>query len=454
MTSIHNCVRSMATEMCFSPILPASRMHQQKTSIWVEINYSVEKHKPINLGQGFPDILPKSHVLDSIKALGSIDVNPLLHQYTRSMGHPRLVNVLAKLYTPFMRCDQKLYQQSGPLMSHSFAPTKEINPFKEVLVSIGAYGSLYAAISAFVDHNDEVIIMDPSFDCYAPMTVLAGGKPIHVPLTPKLVSGEELTSDCWRLDMSELESKISKRTKMLIINTPHNPLGKVFDLDELEALADVCVRHNLVCVSDEVYEWLVFPPKKHIKIASLPGMWSRTLTIGSSGKTFSVTGWKLGWTIGPSNLIEVMQLHQQNSVYTCPTPIQEAVARSLEIELPLINTPESYFQEMCRLIEPKGRRMVQKLNELGMVAVRPTGGYFLIADVSKINVPENQLDDDKSVEYDVRFNNWMMQKKGVSAIPMSVFYSEANKYLGSNYLRFCFFKEDSTLDMAYEKLKT
>uniref|UniRef100_A0A183AQC9 kynurenine--oxoglutarate transaminase n=1 Tax=Echinostoma caproni TaxID=27848 RepID=A0A183AQC9_9TREM len=152
----------------------------------------------------------------------------------------------------------------------------------------------------------------------------------------------------------------------------------------LMIIADACCRHNLVCVSDEVYEWLVFPPKQHHKIASLPGMWSRTLTIGSAGKTFSVTGWKLGWTVGPANLIHGMQLHQQNTVYTCPTPIQEATARSLEIELPLLSTPESYFEEMRRTIEPKGRKMVERLNKIGMSAVRPTGGYFLFADVSKM----------------------------------------------------------------------
>ncbi|VDP70720.1 unnamed protein product [Schistosoma mattheei] len=252
-----------------------------------------------------------------------------------------------------------------------------------------------------------------------------------------------------------MESKITSKTKVLLLNTPHNPLGKVFNREELESIADVCIRHNLVCISDEVYEWLVFPPNHHIKIASLPGMWSRTLTIGSAGKTFSVTGWKLGWTIGPANLIQAMQLHQQNTVYTCPTPLQvintfqlqyqfpllyEAVARSLEIELPLLNTHESYFNEMCALIEPKGRNMVKKLNEIGMIAVRPTGGYFLVADISKLHVPSNELDKNDSLSYDVKFNNWMMQNKGVSAIPMSVFYSTSNQHLGSKYLRFCFFK--------------
>ncbi|KAF6768629.1 hypothetical protein AHF37_10041 [Paragonimus kellicotti] len=169
-------------------------------------------------------------------------------------------------------------------------------------------------------------------------------------------------------------------------------------------------------------------------------MWTRTLTIGSAGKTFSVTGWKLGWTVGPSNLIHAMQMHQQNTVYTCPTPMQEAVARSLELELDLLFKPESYFHEMCAVIEPKGRSMVKRLNQIGMQAVRPTGGYFLFADISKMRVPSDELETDPSVSYDVKFNNWLIQRKGVATIPMSVFYSDENKHLGSNYLRFCFFK--------------
>ncbi|CAH8435585.1 unnamed protein product [Schistosoma curassoni] len=447
-----NCT-DMLNETRSAMILPAARILKQKPSIWVEINHAVAKYKPVNLGQGFPDILPKQHVLESLTMLGKPDVSPFLHQYTRSMGHPRLVNVLSKLYTSFLRCDRKLYGESGSLQVDSFGPDREIDPLNEVIITVGAYGSLFTAISALVNPDDEVIIMDPSFDCYTPMTVMAGGVPIYVPLRPQLDDGEELISDCWKLDIKELESKITSKTKVLLLNTPHNPLGKVFNREELESIADVCIRHNLVCISDEVYEWLVFPPNHHIKIASLPGMWSRTLTIGSAGKTFSVTGWKLGWTIGPANLIQAMQLHQQNTVYTCPTPLQEAVARSLEIELPLLNTHESYFNEMCALIEPKGRNMVKKLNEIGMIAVRPTGGYFLVADISKLHVPSNELDKNDSLSYDVKFNNWMMQNKGVSAIPMSVFYSTSNQHLGSKYLRFCFFKEDSTLDSAYEILK-
>ncbi|CAL8099639.1 unnamed protein product [Calicophoron daubneyi] len=443
----------MGSRAVNSPIVLASRVRNQKPNVWVEINKAVSKYRPLNLGQGFPDTPPKAHVLESLGALTGPDVNPLFHQYTRSMGHPRLVTILGKIYTPFFRCDPKMYETIKELADESFAPTRSLDPLNEIIVSVGAYGGLYAAISSLIDPGDEVIVMDPSFDCYIPMIETAGGVPVFVPLRPtKSLSDDGITSDDWRLDFKELESKITPETKMLILNTPHNPLGKVFDRDELEKIADICIRHNLVCLADEVYEWLVFPPKSHIKIASLPGMWNRTLTVGSAGKTFSMTGWKLGWTVGPARLIEGMQLHQQNTVYTCPTPIQEALARSLEIELPLMSTPKSYFQEVREFIEPRGREMVKQLNAVGMRAVRPTGGYFLFADVSKMRVPANEIDDDPKVAYDIRFNNWMMEKKGIAAIPVSVFYSQENRYLGSNYLRFCFFKTKETLDKFYNAL--
>ncbi|TGZ61375.1 hypothetical protein CRM22_008019 [Opisthorchis felineus] len=363
-----------------SRIALATRVQNQKPSIWVTINKLLQNYQVINLGQGFPECLPPAHLLANLSALASPSVNPLLHQYTRSMGHPRLVKVLSKLYTPFLRCDPHRYATADTVLQRdSFAPTREIDPMNEIIVSVGAYGSLFAAISCLINPGDEVIIMDPSFDCYTPMTLGAGGVPVYVALRP---TPDARTSNDWKLDLKELESKVTRKTKMIILNTPHNPLGKVFTQEELEMVADLCIRHNLVCVSDEVYEWLVFPPNKHIKIASLPGMWSRTLTIGSAGKTFSVTGWKLGWTVGPEKFIHGMQLHQQNTVYTCPTPTQEAVARSLEEETTLLSTGKSYFHEMCDIIEPKGKTMVKRVNQIGMRALQPMGGYFLVADVA------------------------------------------------------------------------
>ncbi|VDN13392.1 unnamed protein product, partial [Dibothriocephalus latus] len=158
----------------------------------------------------------------------------------------------------------------------------------------------------------------------------------------------------------------------------------VFSVNELQKIADLCIRHNLLCISDEVYEWIVFPPNKHTKIASLPGMWERTLTIGSAGKTFNVTGWKTGWTIGPERLIAAMQSIQEYTINSCPTPIQEALARAFEHELPLMGTPESYFQEITSRVQQKCNVLAAALNRVGMTPVLPQGGYFLMANIEAI----------------------------------------------------------------------
>ena len=182
------------------------------------------------------------------------------------------------------------------------------------------------------------------------------------------------------MDKDELTSLFNKNTKMIILNTPHNPLGKVFTLEELQMIADLCKKWNVLCVADEVYEWIVYKPNKHIRIATLPGMWERTITIGSAGKTFSVTGWKIGWAYGPANLIENLQIVHQNCVYTCSTPIQEAIAIGFEFELSRFGSPESYFQSLAVELEPKKNLMAKFLSDVGMIPTMPEGGYFMVAD--------------------------------------------------------------------------
>jgi len=171
---------------------------------------------------------------------------------------------------------------------------------------------------------------------------------------------------------------------MIILNTPHNPIGKVFNRQELERIAELCRKWNVLCVSDEVYEWLVFDGAEHIRICTLPGMWDRTITLGSAGKTFSVTGWKIGWAYGPAPLIRNLQMVHQNSVSTCPTPLQEGVARSFEVELARLGQPESYFLSLPRELKEKRDFMAKFLSEAGMRPTIPEGGYFMLADWSPL----------------------------------------------------------------------
>ncbi|KAJ2946650.1 hypothetical protein O0L34_g12707 [Tuta absoluta] len=411
--------------------LPA-RYGDGAKSVWVEYIQLAAEYKPaVNLGQGFPDYHAPQHVTKALADVATSD-NPLLQQYTRGFGHPRLVQSLSKLYSPLV--------------------CREINPMTEILVTSGAYEALFSAILGHVDTGDEVIVIEPFFDCYDYMITQAGGISRFIALKPKTKSGDCLTSADWVLDEAELTSLFNKKTKMIILNTPHNPLGKIFNRQELELIADLCKKHNVLCISDEVYEWMVFAPHQHIRIATLPGMWERTITIGSAGKTFSVTGWKTGWAYCPANLMVNLQVVHQNCVYTHSTPVQEAVARAFEIELARRDSPDCYMTDISKQLLPKRDYLVKALRENGFNPTVPDGGYFIVADWTNLkNKIDLSQEPDKYLDY--KFTKKFAKEVGVLAIPPSAFYSEAHKKLGENYARFCFNKKDENLQLAEKLIK-
>ncbi|XP_034052616.1 kynurenine--oxoglutarate transaminase 1 [Gymnodraco acuticeps] len=409
------------------------RIHARRTegvdkNVWVEFTQLAADYKAVNLGQGFPDFSPPKFVQEAF--CDAVNGGPQMHQYTRAFGHPRLVQSLATFF--------------------SRVTGHEIDPLEDVLVTVGAYQALFCAFQALIDEGDEVIIVEPFFDCYQPMVKMVGGKEVYVPLRPK-VEGS-LSSADWTLSAEELASKFTPRTKAIVINTPNNPLGKVYKTEELQMIADLCIKHDVLCISDEVYEWLTYDGNKHVKIASLPGMWERTITIGSGGKTFSATGWKVGWVISSGHIIKHMKTIFQNCVYHCPTAAQEAVARGFEREYELFGSPESYFQQLPAMLHHRRGKLASCLQSVGLQPIMPEGGYFMIADISSVKVDFND-DSTKDESYDYRFVKWLTKEKGLATIPVSAFYSPEHGKEFDKYVRFCFVKEEATLDAAEQILR-
>ncbi|XP_063597511.1 kynurenine aminotransferase-like [Penaeus indicus] len=421
----------LTTAMSTAPPPIASKTHGIEKSVWVEFIQLALEVKPLNLGQGFPDFAAPDTVRKALAQACTDEKNVLLNQYTRGFGHPRLIAALSKLYSKLIG--------------------RELNPLSEVLVTAGAYEALFVTIMGLVNQGDEVIIIEPFFDCYVPQVKLAGGTPVFVPLRPRKPSGTMSSAD-WVLDPVELEAAFSEKTKAIIVNTPNNPLGKIFSQNELEMIANLCKKYNSVAIMDEVYEWMTYTGTEHVRMATLPGMWERTITIGSAGKTFSVTGWKTGWAYGPAELMKGPQVIHQHSVYTCTTPVQEAVAQGFEIEIERFGTPECYFKSLPAELEVKRDNVVKILEDAGLYPIIPEGGYFILADVTPIT-SKIDIGGDPNERKDFRFVKWLSRNRKLQGIPPSAFYSPEHGQIGENYIRFCFIKEDENLEKAGEILR-
>ncbi|XP_042101538.1 kynurenine--oxoglutarate transaminase 1-like isoform X1 [Ovis aries] len=456
--------------------LQARRLDGIDHSPWVEfVKLASEEADVVNFGEGFPDFSPPEFAVEAFQHAVSGDF--MLNQYTKAFGYPPLTKILASFFGKFLG--------------------QEIDPLKNVLVTVGAYGALFTAFQALVDEGDEVIIVEPFFYCYEPMTLMAGGRPVFVSLKPSPIQkGEPDSSSNWQLDPTELASKFTSRTKAFILNTPNNPLGKVFSREELELVASLCQQHDVVCITDEVYQWLVFDGFQHISIASLPGMWERTLTIGSAGKTFSVTGWKVredggmgsppstivggrgwpgnpervwlgpqgpppppvflvqvGWVLGPDRLMKHLRTVHQNSIDQCATQCQAAVAQSFEREQLHFGQPSSYFVQFPQYIQRCRDHMIQSLQSVGLRPVIPQASYFLITDISDFKNKMPDLPGAADEPYDRRFVKWMIKNKGLMAIPVSTFVSVPHQKFFDHYIRFCFVKDESTLRAMDQKLQ-
>ncbi|KNC52566.1 cysteine conjugate beta-lyase [Thecamonas trahens ATCC 50062] len=396
-------------------------------SVWPLVNGLVAATPgTLNLGQGSPDTAP-----DFVEAAAAEAVLGGLNQYTASQGHPRLVEAIAADYASSM---------GQPDLGGA-----------NVAVAVGGCEALCASFFALITPGagDEIIIMEPAFDCYDKQVKLAGGRPVFVPLVPG--SGD---ANSWQLDMAAVEAVTSDATRAIVVTNPHNPLGKVWSRTELEAIAAYAQAHNVVVISDEVYDRLAYDADApHIRMASLPGMFERTLTIGSAGKTFSVTGWKIGWAVGPAPLVKHVWLARQWMSFTLATPLQEATAVAFELAGP-DGKHASYFADYAADMDAKRKVLYDGLLAAGLNPIYPRGSYFVMANIAHLEpfLPPPPADSPPA-SLDMRFTEWLIAEHGVACIPCGwAFYSADHAKLGASYVRFSFSRSMDLVEAAVAKL--
>ncbi|MCX5332620.1 pyridoxal phosphate-dependent aminotransferase [Streptomyces sp. NBC_00140] len=378
------------------------RLAEFGTTIFAEMSALAVETGSINLGQGFPDTDGPEEIREAaVRALRDGRGN----QYPPGPGIPELRTAIA------------VHQQRRYGLSY--------DPGTEVLVTAGATEAIAASLLALVEPGDEVIAFEPYYDSYAACIAMAGGTRVPVTLRPH--------EGRFRLDLDELRDAVTDRTRLLLINTPHNPTGTVLTREELTAVAELAVERDLLVVTDEVYEHLVFDDAEHLPLASFPGMRDRTVSIGSAGKTFSFTGWKVGWVTGSPSLVAAVRSAKQFLTYVSSGPFQYAVAEALAL-------PDTYFDAFRADMLAKRDLLATGLAEAGFKVFKPAGTYFITTDIRPLGETDG-----------FAFCRALPERAGVVAIPNAVFYD--HREAGAPFVRFAFCKQTGVLEEAVKRLK-
>jgi N-succinyldiaminopimelate aminotransferase len=376
----------------------ATRLRSIPPTIFSEMSALALRTGSVNLGQGFPDRDGPATALEAaVTALRGGR-----NQYAPGPGVPELRQAVAEHQARHYGI--------------------ELDPLTQVIITAGATEAVAAAVFAFVEPGEEMVVLEPYYDSYVACIEMAGG--VRRPVT--------LQAPDFRLDVAALRAAVTDRTRTILLNTPHNPTGAMLDRDELQAVADVAVEHDLVVVTDEVYEHLVFDGRTHVPLCTLPGMWDRTVTISSAGKTFSLTGWKVGWATGPADLVDTVLAAKQWLTFTNAAPLQPAVAHALTHEA-------GFYVELAGQLQTKRDLLVSGLRELDMDVHLPEATYFATSDVRRYGYRDA-----------MGFCLALPERAGVVAIPAQVFYDDQDA--GRHMVRWAFCKEASVIEDALERL--
>lgn len=355
------------------------------------------QYDAINLSQGFPDFDPPKEILNRLEQVAHEDFN----QYAITWGAQNFRDALAKKQSKYMNLD--------------------LDSNKNIVVTCGSTEAMMAAMMSVCDPNDKVIVFSPFYENYGADTILCGADPIYVPLHPPV----------FNFDKEELENAFQQNPKALILCNPSNPCGKVFSKEELEYIASLAVKYDTYVITDEVYEHIVYAPYKHTYFASLPGMFERTISCSSLSKTYSITGWRLGYCIAPENIIEQIKKVHDFLTVGAAAPLQEAAVVGLEFK-------DAYYDELQKLYTHKKDLFINGLKELNIPHTEPQGAYYVMVDISEFGY-----------DSDLDFCVDLIKNVGVAAVPGSSFFKEEE----NRYIRFHFAKKDETLLAALDRLK-
>src|SRR6185369_5766836 len=341
----------------------------------------------VNLSQGFPDFSAPAEIKKAAQEAVAADIN----QYAITWGAKNLRNAIAR--------QMELWQ------------TIAVDPETELTVCCGSTEAMISTLLAICNVGDEVVIFEPFYENYGPDSILSGAKPRFVKLRPPVTPESE-----WTFDERDLRAAFHNQTKAIIINTPNNPTGKVFTREELELIRDLCVEFNVLAITDEIYEHILYDGTRHISMASFDGMKQRTVTINSLSKTYSVTGWRVGWTIAPPAITNAIRKVHDFLTVGAPAPLQEAGAAALEM-------PSSYYEKLASGYRARRDRLIPALEEAGFKCFRPRGAYYVMTDISAFGYDD-----------DISFTRFLVKDIGVAAVPGSSFYNNARD--GAQQVRF------------------